>query len=64
MAKLTIIRFDFNSPDGYDVNRLPEGVRGNPQLMMWKELCRSGVYETGGVKHNIDRAFLQNIVGT
>ena len=64
MAKLTIIRFDLNSPDGYDVNRLPEGVKGNPQLMMWKELCRSGVYETGGVKHNIDREFLQNIVDT
>ena len=64
MAKLTIIRFDINSPDGYDVNRLPEGVKGNPQLMMWKELCRSGVYETNGVKHNIDRAFLQNIVDT
>ena len=64
MAKLTIIRFDLNRPDGYDVNRIPEGVEGNPQLMMWKELCRSGVYETGGVKHNIDRAFLQNIVDT
>lgn len=64
MAKLTIIRFDLNRPDGYDVNRLPEGVKGNPQLMMWKELCRSGIYETGGVKHNIDREFLQNIVDT
>ena len=64
MAKITIIRFDLNRPDGYDVNRLPEGVKGDPQLMMWKELCRSGIYETGGVKHNIDRAFLQNIVDT
>lgn len=62
MAKLSIIRFDLNSPDSYDVNRLPEGIKGDPGLMMWKELCRSGIYETNGVKHNIDRAFLENIV--
>ncbi len=64
MAKLTIIRFDINRPDGHDVNRLPDGIKGDPGLMMWKELCRSGVYETNGVKHDINREFLQNIVKT
>ena len=46
------------------MNRLPEGIKGDPSLMMWKELCRSGIYETDGNQHNIDRAFLQNIVTT
>ena len=62
--KNRIIRFEIRNPEGYDVNRLPEGIKGDTSLMMWKELCRSGIYETDGNQHNIDRAFLQNIVTT
>ena len=45
-----------------DKTELPDVIEGNPDLMMWKELCRTGTYVTGGTKHVIDEAFLQNIV--
>lgn len=60
---MNAIRFAIKDADCYDVNRLPEGVEGEKQLMMWKELCRTGQFtDAHGVDHNIDRAFLQNLV--
>ena len=62
MLAQKIIRFEISNPGGGDVNKLPKGVEGDTSLMMWKELCRTGVYETEGVEHNIEISFLKHIV--
>ena len=59
-----IIRFEIATPDYFEVNKLPDGVEGDPELMCWKELCRTGTYIAGGAEHVIDDAFLQHIVDT
>ena len=59
---MQIIRFAIAEPDYFEINKLPPGVEGNPELMCWKELCRTGTYIAGGTEHVIDDAFLQNIV--
>ena len=64
MKPLKIYRFDLRNSGSEDVNRLPPGVKGNTALMMWKELCRSGDYETDGTTHHIDEAFLREMVRT
>ncbi|MDO4576386.1 MAG: hypothetical protein Q4D98_14355 [Planctomycetia bacterium] len=61
-STIKIIRFELRNPDGGDIDRLPPGVKGDASLMMWKELCRTGRYETDGVEHVIDEAFLQHLV--
>lgn len=59
---MEIIRFAIAEPDYFEVNKLPPGVEGKPELMCWKELCRTGTYVAGGAEHVIDDKFLQNIV--
>lgn len=59
---MNILRFDLNKPDSRSVNRLPAGVEGEKSLMMWKELCRTGHYETDGNSHDITPDFFQKMI--
>lgn len=61
-SKMNILRFDLNKPDSRSVNRLPAGVEGEKSLMMWKELCRTGHYETDGNSHDITPDFFQKMI--
>ena len=61
---MEILRFDLNQPETKCVNRVPPGVDGEKSLMMWKELCRTGHYETDGNEHDIDTDFFRNMVAT
>lgn len=59
---MKIIRFEILNSGSDSVNRLPSGVTGNKSLMMWKELCRTGHYETDGTEHDIEEPFFTDMV--
>ncbi len=66
MRRMKSIRFEIVGAEHSDLKKrtAPKGLKGDTSLMMWKELCRTGHYETDGIEHEITEEFLTHMVDT